>query len=268
VSAPVPSRIISLVPAATEMLFAVGAGPAVVAVGSYDDYPAETVKLPRVGALLDPDVERILSLRPDFVVVFATQTDLERQLRKAGITVFEYKQAGLADVMQTIRALGSQVGHADDAARVAHKIEQSLDNIRRAVVGLPRPKTLIVFGRERLALRGIYASGGVGFIHDMLIAAGGTNIFADVRQQAVQASTESIIARRPEAIIEIHSPHTPMSHGAIEDEIRTWSILASVPAVRTHRVYYLVDDRLVVPGPRVAEGVKILADVLHPGAMK
>jgi len=57
-------------------------------------------------------------------------------------------------------------------------------------------------------------------------------------------------------------------HGTVEAEINTWSILASVPAVRNRRVYYLIDDRLVIPGPRVAEGTKILADVLHPGAVK
>ena len=65
-----PTRIISLVPAVSEMLFAIGAGPQVVAVSSFDDYPPEVLKLPRVGALLDPDLERILSLRPDLVIVY------------------------------------------------------------------------------------------------------------------------------------------------------------------------------------------------------
>ena len=68
-----PTRIISLVPSATEMLFAMGAGPRVAAVSSYDRYPPEVERLPRVGALVDPDVERILSLRPDLVVAYASQ---------------------------------------------------------------------------------------------------------------------------------------------------------------------------------------------------
>ena len=78
-----PSRIISLVPAVTEMLFAVGAGPRVVGVSSFDHFPKEVERLPRVGALLDPDVERILSLRPDLVVVYRSQTDVLAQLGRA-----------------------------------------------------------------------------------------------------------------------------------------------------------------------------------------
>lgn len=267
-AAAAPTRIVSLVPAATEMLFAIGAGPQVVGVGSYDTFPPETAKLPKIGALLDPDVERILTLRPDLAVVYATQSDLERQLRRAGITVFEYRHAGLADVTRTIRDLGAQTGHRDDAENVARAIDDGLTQVRKAVANLPRPKTLLIFGRERLALRGIYASGGVGFLHDMLTVAGGEDVFADVRQQAVQASTEAIIARRPDVIVEIHGADSPMPHAAVQQEIATWSVLSSVPAVRSGRVYYLIDDRLVVPGPRVVEGVRLLANVLHPGALR
>lgn len=267
-AAAAPTRIVSLVPAATEMLFAIGAGPQVVGVGSYDTYPPETAKLPRVGALLDPDVERILTLRPDLAVVYATQVDLERQLRRAGIAVFEYRHAGLADVTGTIRALGSATGHRAQAEDVAHGIDEGLAQIRKAVADLPRPRTLLIFGRERLALRGIYASGGVGFLHDMLTVAGGEDVFADVKQQAVQATTEAIIARRPDVIVEVRGADNPMPHAAVQEEIGTWSVLSSVPAVRSGRVYYLVDDRLVVPGPRVVEGTRLLARVLHPDALR
>ena len=82
-----PSRIVSLVPAATEMLFAIGAGPRVIAVSSYDHEPPEVDRLPRVGALLDPDLERILSLRADLVVVYGTQHELKQQLARATIPV-------------------------------------------------------------------------------------------------------------------------------------------------------------------------------------
>src|SRR6476469_11238530 len=80
-----PQRIISLVPALTEMLFAIGAGPQVVAVSSFDEYPPEVLKLPRVGALIDPDLERLPSLRPDLVIVYESQSDLRKQLDRASI---------------------------------------------------------------------------------------------------------------------------------------------------------------------------------------
>jgi iron complex transport system substrate-binding protein len=119
-----------------------------------------------------------------------------------------------------------------------------------------------VIGRDRFALRGIYASGGYGFVHDMLTAAGGENVFADVRQQAVQATTELIIARRPDVILELHGD--PMTPSDAQRERETWTQLPSVPAVRTGRIYPIVDARTVIPGPRVGEGVEVIANLLHP----
>ena len=87
-----------------------GAGDRVVAVGSYDRYPPEAERLPRVGALLDPNVERILALRPDLVIVYGTQTELSAQLDRAHIPVYSYTHRGLSDVTATIRALGARVG--------------------------------------------------------------------------------------------------------------------------------------------------------------
>src|SRR5262249_31195991 len=159
-------RIISLVPAVTEMLFAIGAGPRVVAVSSYDTYPPEVKGLPGVGALLDPNVERILSLQPDLVIVYGSQTDLMKQLDRAGIAAFNYRHGGLGAIADTIRRLGQRTGDAAEADAVAARIDRGLDEIRAKVKDKPRPRTLLVFGRERFALRGIYASGGVGFLHD------------------------------------------------------------------------------------------------------
>ena len=167
------TRIVSLVPAVTEMLFAIGAGPRVVGVSSYDSFPAEVKKLPNVGALIDPNIERILSLKPDLVVVYASQDDLKRQLSRAGIGVFDYRHAGLADITSTIRAVGERTGDAAGANALAGSLERGIEGVRTRVKDRPRPRTLLVFGRERLAMRGIYASGGIGFLHDMLAVAGG-----------------------------------------------------------------------------------------------
>jgi len=259
-----PARVISLVPAVSEMLFAIGAGPQVVAVSSFDDYPPEVLKLPRVGALLDPDLERILSLRPDLVIVYESQVDLRRQLERASIPMFVYKHAALADITVTIRQLGARVAREEAAATSTRLIDAKLTEIRTKVAGRPRPKTLLVFGRDALALRGIYASGGFGFLHDMLTAAGGDNVFADVKQQSVQATSELILSRRPDVIIELRSGSLPVD--ARRKEIAVWQALSSIPAVRTGRIDILSDPRTVVPGPRVAEGTELIARTLHPEA--
>ena len=259
-------RIVSLVPAVTEMLYAIGAGERIVAVSSYDTYPPEVKRLPRVGALLDPNVERILSLTPDLVVVYGSQDDLKTQLARAGIGVFDYRHAGLADVTATLRALGERTGDAAKARELAARIEDGLRAIRARVQGRARPRTLLVFGRERLALRGLYASGGIGFLHDMLEAAGGANVFADVKLQAVQASTEQIIARRPEVICEVRAANSAFPSGDRDAELKVWKVLGAVPAVRNDRVHFLFDDRIVIPGPRVVEGTEALVRALHAAA--
>ena len=260
-----PRRIISLVPALTEMLFAIGAGPQVVAVSSYDTYPPEAATRPRVGALLDPDVERVLSLTPDLVAIYGSQSDLRRQLERATIPIYDYRHAGLPDVLLTIRDLGRVTGHAGSAEAVATGIERELAAVR-ARVGTRAPlRTVLVFGREPGALRNIYASGGTGFLHDMLVAAGGVNVFADLPQQAVQATTELLLTRAPDVILEVRDGPA-YSRAQVTQAVADWSRLASVPAVKHGRVHVVSGEGLVVPGPRVAGAVARLARVLHPGA--
>jgi len=259
----VPQRIISLVPALTEMLFAIGAGPRVVAVSSYDTFPPEAASRPKVGALLDPDVERIFSLTPDLVITYGSQSDLRRQLERAAIPMFDYRHAGLADVLTTMRALGRATGHDAEAGRLADDIERRLNAVKARTAATPAPRTLLVFGREPGSLRNMYVSGGKGFLHDMLGVAGGLNVFADVARESVQATTELILARAPDVIIEVREGPA-LSETDVRARLADWDRLAAVPAVKARRVHIVSGTGLVVPGPRVATAVERLAGVLHP----
>jgi iron complex transport system substrate-binding protein len=258
-------RVVSIIPATTEMLFAMGAGDRVVAVGSYDRFPAEVEKLPRVGALLDPDVERILTLRPDLVILYATQTELRTQLERAQIPYFSYTHKGLADITETMRSLGARVGVGPQANALADRLDRQLADIRSRVAKSARPKTLLVFEREPKSLQNIYASGGIGFMHDMLEAAGGADTLSNVRQQAVTMTTEMLLARAPEVIIELRYGRAEEAGGV---DMRAWDTLPSVPAVRNHRVYLLQGEEFVVPGPRVGAATERLARTLHPEAFQ
>jgi len=249
------------------MLFAIGAGPQVVAVSSYDEFPPEVKKLPRVGALLDPDVERILSLRPDLVLTYGSQTTLEAQLARAGITVFSYRHAGVAGILQGLRDLGAATGHAAEGDRKARQVQAQLDAVRARVRPHPRPRTLLVFGRQPQSLQQIYVSGGVGFMHDLLDVAGAANVFADVSRESVQPSQETLLTRAPDAILEVRADN-PLTPPQLAAERRTWAPLASIPAVRNGRIYFLAADYLMAPGPRVALAAEALARALHPEAFK
>lgn len=260
---PQPRRIVSLVPALTEMLFAIGAGPQVVGVSSYDQFPPAVKSLPRVGALLDPDTERILSLKPDLVVTYGSQVDLQTQMKRASIPTFDYRHGGLDHILVTIAELGSTTGRVSEAKAVVAGIQSRIDAVKSRVAGMRRPRTLLVFSRDPRALRNIYVSGGAGFLHDMLVIAGGDDVFADVQRESVQATTETILARAPEVILEIRPENIPAGK-ELDEEMATWSRLAAVPAVKNKRVHFITGQQMTVPGPRVTDGIERMARALHP----
>lgn len=253
-------RVVSLVPAVTEMLFAVGAGPQVVGVSSYDKHPAEVATRPRVGALLDPDLERILSLKPDLVVTYGSQTALHEQLARANIATFTYRHGGIGDTLETFEAVATRVGRGDAGRAAAQVLRAQLTSIRMRVEGQPRPRTLLVFGREPGTIRHVWASGGVGFLHELLDVAGADNVFGDVARENLQATSELLLARAPEVIVELRA------ETRVAESPSPWLALPGVPAVRQGRVQSLSGDQMVVPGPRLGQAAEALARALHPDA--
>ena len=256
-------RIVSLVPSLTETLFAIGAGSSVVGVGTFDSFPPEVARLPRVGALIDPDVERILSLKPDLVITYGSQTALEAQLARANIRTYSYRHGGIADVMESIRGAGRASGHSGEAETLVNRLIGQLNALRAQVKGRPRPRTLLVVDRQPGTLREIYASGGIGFLHDMLEAAGGDNVFADVKKESVQPSTETLLTRAPQVILEVRAEGLIQPAAAATDRA-VWNALPALPAVRDGRIQFLSGSHLVVPGPRLVQGAEDFARVLHP----
>jgi iron complex transport system substrate-binding protein len=259
------SRIVSIVPALTEALFAINVGSRVVGVGSFDAHPVEVSTRPRVGGLLDPDLEQIFALRPNLVVLYGSQQDQIEQLRRANIPMFVYTHGGLAETLSAIRHLGTRTGHAPDADRLVDAIEVRMDALRRRIGMQTKPRVLLVFGREPGSLRNIYASGGVGFLHDMLESAGGQNVFGDVQRESVQLTSEAILSAAPDVIIEV--TYDERMTATVQDaEVAVWNRLAAIPAVRSGRVHLLLGNKFVQPGPRVAEATEAIARVLHPDA--
>jgi iron complex transport system substrate-binding protein len=257
--------VVSVVPALTEALFAIGVGPRVVGVSSFDRYPPEVATRTRVGGLLDPDMERIFALRPDLVVLYGSQQDQIEQLAQAGVEVFSYAHGGIVDTLSVIRQLGVVTGHAADADRVVTAIENQLADLRARTGSRRRPRVLLVFGREPRSLRNIYAIGGVGFLNDMLVAAGGENVFADVARESLQLTSEAILTAAPDVIVELTYDERMTSDNQ-KAEVAVWNRLASIPAVRTQRVHLLLGNQFVQPGPRLAEATTAIAQVLHPDA--
>jgi iron complex transport system substrate-binding protein len=256
-----PMRIVSLIPAVTEMLFAIGASDQVVGVSTFDTFPKEATTRTKVGGLFDPNFETILTLRPDLVIVYGSQDELIGRLDRVKIPMFSYRHAGLADITGTIRALGNRVGRGAQAEALATRIERELDAVRQSVAGHPRPRTLLVFGREEGSMRGLYVSGGVGFLHDMLEVAGGVNVMADVKREGLQLPLEQLLARAPDVVIELRASEK-WNADRVAREAVVWRSVA-VPAARNNRVRFLPDESLTIPGPRVAAAVRLIAGALR-----
>lgn len=256
----VKPRVVSLVPAATEMLFAIGAGPQIVGVSSFDERPTEVLALPKVGALLDPDLERILALKPDLVVTYGSQEALDGQLAQAGIETVTFRHGGIGDTLTMLEDLAARTGRAEAGRMVANGMRARFDAVRMQAEGQPRLRTLLVFGREPGTLRQVWASGGRGFLHDLLDVAGADNVFAGSDSENVQATTEVLLASAPDVIVELRRG----SSGDDDDEaLRAWQALGSIPAVRDGRVLRLDGDDFVIPGPRLVDAAETLARALH-----
>ena len=173
---------------------------------NYDRFPAEVEQLPRVGGLLDPTVERILSLKPDLVIVYDTQSRLEAGARARGhpaVPVHAPRTARHhADAFgRSASAPGRET--RPSAAAPRHRAGARRHQVAGRADG-PGRRTLLVFGREPGALRNVQASGGYGFLHDLLELAGGADVLGDIKRQSVQMSAEMILARAPDVIIELH----------------------------------------------------------------
>ena len=145
------------------------------------------------------------------------------------------------------------------------RIEDRLAELRTRLAGRDRPRVLLVFGREPGSLRNVYASGGTGFLHDMLEAAGGKNVFAELPRESLPLTSEAILTAAPDVIVELTYDER-MAASSQASEIAVWDRLSSVPAVRSRRVHLLLGNQFVQPGPRMADATEAIARSLHPDA--
>ena len=243
-----PERIISVVPSATEMLFAMGAGEKVVAIGDYDKLPPEAEPRPRIGGLLNPNIERIIELRPDMVITYGSQEVLRQQLVSLGIRMYPFTHGSIDETLQFMTDLGRTVGAENQANALIAQIRSAFEEVR-AGAHRTRPKVLIVHNRAAGVMGSFYSVGSRAFQHELIEMAGGENLFADVDREIIEPSVEQIVSRRPDIIIETLPP--PVDKRELEQRQKDWETMRTLPAVLNHRIYLTGEDYLLVPGPRL-----------------
>ena len=259
-----PQKIVSLVPAVTEILFAIGAGDRVVGISDFDTYPPEALNRPRVGALIDPNVETILALQPDLVIAYGTQSLLRERLAVGGIRQFPFVTGQtIGHILDSIRGLGRELGLQENGDRLAQEIQGTLDRLRNTRPANP-PTVLLAHYRDLGTMGSFYSAGADSYYGELIEIAGGQNIFADVPENAFQPTLEAILDRAPEVIIEL-LPSNLDGDQQRERRLEDWAALSSVPAVRNGRVYVLAGDYLLLVGPRLRQVALDFADVIRTG---
>jgi iron complex transport system substrate-binding protein len=253
-----PRRIVSLGPATTETLFAIGAGDSVVGRSRYCDWPPEVLKLPALAGI-EPDVETILQLQPDLVVgpSGGWSQRLSATLASHGIaTWFPADSSSLADVDALVLSLGDRTGHAQEAARVVERIHATEHAVEQAVAAEPKPRVLFV-----VDVAPVYAAGPRTFAGEMLHEAGAIDALpADTGWTSV--GFERIVEIDPDVVVDASSGDAA-TPSTITAQSPGWS---GVRAVREGHVVRLHDHRVLTPGPRIGEGLAVLAHALHPDA--
>jgi iron complex transport system substrate-binding protein len=252
-----PQRIVSLTPATTETLFAIGAGDRVVATTDFDDYPPEAVDLPDVASFTSVDVEGIVGLEADLVIAggnFFNDPEALDQLRGLGIPVLVVYAPDVETVLTDIELVGRAVGLPDEAAELTAGMRADIEAVERSVEGLEAPRVFY----ELDATSAIYGPADDSFLEEMIALAGGDPITTG-SPTVFEIPIERLVAEDPEVIL-----LGDAAYGVTADQVAArpgWDVMTAVKvgAVRP------VDDVIITrPGPRLTEGLRALALAIHP----
>ncbi len=255
-----PQRIVSLAPSVTEMLFGLGLGDRIVGATDHCDFPPEAKKIPRVGGLGRPNVEKLLSLAPDIVIA----TDLERKdlaeaLRREGMQVLELKIGNFAELFDAERKIGDAVGEPQKAARQIREMQAALDAAAELCAGVPRdrlPRVFIEVWSDPLI-----TAGGTSFLDNVVERAGGVNVAHDLKHDYPTINPERVVEWNPDVILLCYMTEAKDAAAQVAGRIG-WG---GIKAVRQGRIIADISpDALLRPGPRLVSGVEQLAARLHP----
>jgi iron complex transport system substrate-binding protein len=239
-------RVVSLIPATTELLFAIGAGPFVVGRTSYCDFPPAAKAVPDLGDGIKPSLEAVLASRPDLVVLYNSgqNAGVAGRLRELGIPALRVNTDELSSVDRVARMLGLLTGHAPAADSVAGVFDTALAAATRVSHGDSRPKVLLlVWEQPPMTI------GRGSFLHELIERAGGENLFADVAASSGVVSIEAVAARNPDLIF------TTADGPAAFASRPEWQV---VPAIRNHRYLRVTGSEFNRPSPRAPAAIREL----------
>jgi iron complex transport system substrate-binding protein len=252
-------RIISLAPSTTEMIFALGMGDSVVGVTDHCDYPVEARDIERVGGMGPANIEKLLSLSPDLVITTSIPSDdICKLLSRSGIELLVTKIHNIQSMFEGLRHVGHAVGKPERAEKVIAEMQAELDLAQQLYSNIPREQRTRVF--IEIWYDPITTVGSTSFIDDVIIRAGGANVAHNISQTYPRINPEKVIQWDPDVIITCYmgrEGHTP-------EQMAKRIGWADISAVKSRRIINdFPSDLILRPGPRLIEGVKTLAGILH-----
>ncbi len=251
-----PTRIVSLAPSVTEMLFAIGAGERVVGVTSFCNYPPEAQAKPKVGGAF-PNLEVVLSLKPTLVLAPRDfiRPDMVAKLDQLKIPLFILETNNIEDVLRHIQTVGRMLGRSEQSDAVAGDLRRRVADVKTRTAGAARPRVFYVLNSDPLM-----TAGPGSFIHQLIELAGGTNVAADAPVAYPRLSLEEVIRQDPQVIL------FPVGdeEGIPNEEQQRWLRWPTLAAVKQNRFVRIPSVLLDRPGPRVVDGLEQLARELHP----
>jgi len=254
-----PNRIISMAPNLTELCWAMGLGDRMVGRTQYCLYPPAARRVEVVGALLDPNIERLLTLQPDLVLITTSSGMLKEKFASLKLPVLSLPDSSLEDVFQSIRLLGDATGRPATAATLIENLRDDLDRLRDRARRAARPqKALIVTGALPNPPRGLWVAGPGSYLDTLLTLAGATNAVEGDRAW-LEIGPEQVLWLRPDVIVEVREPAFARQK---DDAVAAWRKL---PGMAKVRVVTLTDPAVLVPGPRVNVMLGKLINELQDG---
>ena len=252
-------RIASLSPSTTELCAALGLTDRLVARSRFCDWPPEVLAVPDVGGLLDPDLERIVLLRPDLVLLPGASRLLRDAMAATDLRAVALPDSSLEDVFSSLSELGRLTGRAEHTARIVDEIRRDLEALRRSAHPATRRRVLLVI-ESQPPIQHAFVAGPRSYLDTLLSMSGHLNAMAALNRPWAEVSAEQIVAADPDAIIEFR----PAASAAdAPDVVRAWAPFDSLRAVRDRRVFVVRGRHHVVPGPRVAETLRLLMELLN-----
>lgn len=259
------TRIISLAPSITEVLFTLELGDRVAGVTNFCDYPADAKSKEKVGGYYDTSYETILALEPDLVIMLPEHETQKNYLERLGISILVVDQRDTQGIMKSIITIGRACCKESRAREIIKDIKTRMDRIKDKTMGLPRPKVLICVGRTlgSETLEDIFITGRKGFYNEIITLAGGINAYEGHEIRYPTLTGEGITRLDPDVIIEIIPDLS--DRGLDEEKIKKdWGLLTGVDAVKNNRIYIFGQDYVATPGPRFILIVEQMARSIHP----